>query len=208
MKIWTIPVGAFAVDCYVLQGTGQQAIVVDPGDEAEAIAQRIHDKHLDITAYLLTHGHMDHISALAELQQQHPAPIHMHPADAEWAFTTMNQMPPYGVPQMPPNGILPDLRASQQHQVAGLTYDVIETPGHSPGSVCFYFAEQQILFSGDTLFAGSIGRTDLPGGNAQHMQQSLQLLQQLPPATQVYPGHGNRTSLKREQQYNPYLQTL
>ncbi len=158
-------------------------------------------------AYLLTHGHMDHISALSDLSQKYPAPIRMHPKDAAWAFSPANQMPPYyHTPKFPQQGILADLIESAENHAAGLSYKVLETPGHSPGSVCLYFPDHEILIAGDTLFAGSAGRTDLPGGDARQLQESLQRLVTLPDSVTIYPGHGPLSTIGCEKKNNPYLQ--
>lgn len=206
--VHSLTVGAFASNCYLLaqEQTGL-ALVIDPGDEAARIAATLRENRLKPALYLLTHGHMDHVSGLAELAEKWPVPVALHPADARWAFTEANAMPPYyGTPRAP-RAIDRDLAEGQTWTDLGLRYQVLETPGHSPGSVSFYFPDLHILFPGDVLFAGAVGRTDLPGGHAPTLWNSLQKLMQLPPDTIVYPGHGPATTLDRERKTNPYLQS-
>lgn len=208
MKITSIPVGAFEVNCWILSNQRKDAIIIDPGADAPLIEASIQKRRLNITGYLLTHGHMDHVSALADLCAKYPAPIRMHPSDATWAFSPSNQMPPYYTsPRPPPDDLLhADLTESTGNTMAGFLFDVLETPGHSPGSVCIYFPEAHVLFSGDTILAGSAGRTDFPGGSPADMKNSLKRLLSLPPKTMICSGHGPASKLEEEMQTNPFLQ--
>ena len=161
-----------------------------------------------MSAYLITHGHMDHVSALAPLCAALPAPVAMHPRDAAWAFTADNQMPPfYPVPAQPP-AIERPLADGQTWVDGALRYEVLATPGHTPGGVCFYFPADKVVFTGDTLFANSVGRTDLPGSSERALTTSLRKLLQLPDDTVVYPGHGPHTTIGAERAANPFLQDL
>ena len=118
----------------------------------------------------------------------------------------MNAMPPfYPAPKRPISAKDRVVRHSEEYQDAGLKHRVLHTPGHSPGSVCFHFPDHHTLFSGDTLFAGSVGRTDLPGGDLEMLSQSLAELRRLPPDTTIYPGHGPSTTLRAELESNPFL---
>lgn len=205
MKIIPIVVGAFQVNCYIVAAGGPQALVIDPGDDAGQIAVALRERKLTVAAYLITHGHMDHVGALAELTRCFPAPVAIHPADASWAFTPTNRMLPYyDVPEHP-GAIERSLADGQSFDDAGLHYEVIATPGHSAGGVCYYFPAEKTLFSGDTLFSGSVGRTDLLGSNEVLMEQSLMRLTGLPDDTLIYPGHGPRTTIGREKKSNPFL---
>lgn len=208
MKIKSIPVGAFGVNCWIVSNPKREAIVIDPGADAPLIEATISQMRLTVVGYLLTHGHMDHVSALAELLDKHPAPIRLHPADATWAFSEANQMLPYyPAPTPPPAELLhTDLVESTGNEMAGFTYDVLETPGHSPGSVCLYFVEENAIFTGDTILAGSAGRTDFPGGDAAALRASLKRLLHLPPKTSICSGHGQPSSLEHELLNNPFLQ--
>jgi hydroxyacylglutathione hydrolase len=205
MQITPIVVGAFQVNCYIIAtGTGQ-ALVVDPGDDAGQIAVSLREQNLSVAAYLITHGHMDHVGGLGEITRLFPAPVAMHPADAAWAFTPANQALPYYETPGHPAAIERELADGQKYNDSGISYEVLATPGHTPGGVCFYFPAEKALFSGDTLFSGSIGRTDFPGSDETLMEQSLLRLTGLPDDTFVYPGHGPRTTIGREKKHNPFL---
>ncbi len=205
MNIERLIVGPFQATCSVVWGPERHALVIDPGADAAVILAFLEKHGLDAACYLLTHGHMDHISALAEVSKKHPAPFAMHTLDFNWAFTPSNQLPPYySVPQRPASAPR-TLANGQTWTDGGLNYQVIGTPGHSPGSVCFYFADEGILFSGDTLFLGTVGRTDIPGGDGRVLTQSLRKLAQLPHATRIIPGHGPETKLAEEFRINPFL---
>lgn len=205
MNVQTQVVGPIGSNCHFAIAADRQVLVVDPGADAERLARFIAGRQLRVAAYLLTHGHMDHISALADLSQRHPAPIAMHGADAAWAFGERNQMPPwFGVPEAPA-AIDRVLQDGQTWTDAGFTYRVLETPGHTPGSVCFLFSDAGVAFTGDTLFAGSVGRTDLPGGNTEQLRSALARLSDLPPRTRLYAGHGPPTTLAAELLSNPFL---
>lgn len=206
MKIETIIVGAFDVNCLVLHGMGRRVVVVDPGGDAERIAQYLREQNLTVDGWVLTHGHADHLSALAPLVKRFPAPVAMHPQDAAWAFTPVNQIPPYyPVPEAPPTDIR-ELHEGTAYQAAGLAITVIATPGHTPGSICLYIPAEATLIVGDTLFAGSAGRTDLPGGNPAQLTASLRRLATLPADCRVYPGHGPATTIGMEKRVNPFMQ--
>jgi hydroxyacylglutathione hydrolase len=208
MHIETIVVGEFQVNCYLLWNDSNNVIVIDPGGDAGIIIDYIAKRKLSVVAYLLTHGHMDHISALAEVHDAYPAPIGLHGADLKWAFDKQNQMPPfYGIPRKP-SEIARTLEDGQEWKDAGLAYRVILTPGHTPGSVCFHFEQGGVLLTGDTLFAGSVGRTDLPGGNSRVLAASLKKLAALPGKTVIYPGHGPSSSMAAEKETNYFMQGL
>lgn len=205
LNITRIEVGAFGANCYIVRTEALDALIIDPGAEAESISKIVSHCRLTVKAYLITHGHMDHIRALAPLWAQIQAPIAMHGLDVKWAFGESNQMPPYfSVPHRPEN-IERLLKGGEKWDAEGFRYEVIATPGHSPGSVCFYFPDENILFSGDTIFRDSVGRTDLPGGDMKELTKSLQALAVLPPQTKVYPGHGPETTIAREINSNPFL---
>ena len=205
MNVETLPVGPLEVNCYLAWLNGPDTLVIDPGGDAEEVAAAVSRNSLRVAGYLLTHGHVDHIDALAELYDRHPAPVVLHSADLEWAFEPRNQLQPYYGSPRRPAGEIGDVRDGHSGDVAGLQYTVIGTPGHTPGSVCFWFEQDAALFGGDLLFAGSIGRTDLPGGDARAMTASLQRVMSLPDSTVVYPGHGPATTLGKEKQTNPFF---
>jgi len=207
ISVESIVVGTFEVNCWIVWSEQHKALVIDPGAEAGHIAAFLKQKELDVAAYLLTHGHMDHVSGLADLHAIFPAPIGMHAADLAWAFSDANQMPPYYDTPRRPSGIGRDLRDGDAWTDAGLSYRVMATPGHTLGSVCFLFESAACLFTGDTLFAGSIGRTDFPGSDPRAMQRSLRIFTHLAGNPRIYPGHGPVTDLATEKTANFFLQS-
>jgi len=200
-------VSLFESNCFIIHGREPgRVLVVDPGDNAGDILAHLEENKLTVAAYLITHGHVDHVSGLAAMFEQCPAPVAMHPQDARWAFTEVAALPPYyGAPKAPAR-IERDLAEGQTWTDLGLTYQIMETPGHSPGGVAFYFPGEKMVFSGDNLFRGSIGRSDLPGANPATLAASLKRLLTLPDDTRVYCGHGPETTIGRERQSNPFLQ--
>jgi len=207
MNIEAIMVGEFQVNCFVLWVKRPMAVVIDPGADPAAIRGLLRDKGLTPAVYLLTHGHYDHVSALNELCTAMPAPTGLHLADLEWTFTDINQMPPfYNSPGKRPSSIF-KLDDGISRTYAGMTFCIIHTPGHTPGSVCIYFKESGALFTGDTLFSGSVGRTDLPGGSSRDLQSSLARLTSMPEETKVFPGHGPDTTIQKEKATNFFMRS-
>lgn len=206
LEVECLSVGPFAANCYLVYGPSRRALVLDPGAEAEIITQALLGHRLTVAAYLLTHGHVDHLSALADLQARHPAPYALLEADYRWAFSAANQLPPY-YPAARQPGTPPLLVRAQQNwkPAPDLAGRILAAPGHSPGGLCAYFEAEGLLFTGDTLFRDSVGRTDLPGGNPALLAASLKTLAQLPPATRIFPGHGPATTLSDELRANPFL---
>ncbi len=201
-------VGPFESNCFFLIDETNDCVVIDPGDDGNALREEIERRGLKPIALLLTHGHIDHITGLPELLSRHPVPVYLHPDDAAWAFEPQNRLPPwYNGPPSPAPVDVRDPRSPAPLVIGPWSFRVLETPGHSPGSVCYYLPEQALLFSGDTLFQGSIGRTDLPGGDAGTIEDSLQRLSGLPPETRVFPGHGPETNIADECRMNPWLRS-
>jgi hydroxyacylglutathione hydrolase len=179
MQIKTIKVGSLQTNCYiVIDEKSKEAVVIDPGDEAARILPEI--KGLKIRYIILTHGHPDHFGALDEIQQATGAPLLMNKADS-WFFK-------------------PDqaLKEGDEIKFGGETLKIIHTPGHTRGGICLYTKGH--LFSGDTLFWGTHGRTDLPGSSAEEMKRSLKKLSALPDETRVYPGHDEFTTIRDEKE--------
>lgn len=206
--------GAFRENAWLaFCGGGGEAVVVDPGDEAPRIVEAARAAGADIREILLTHGHVDHLSALPGVLRAFPrAVVRIAPADAAWCFTQAGEMPPYSVPPPPAPEALRPVAEGDGFPVGPVRFRVLATPGHSPGGVCYLAldagdpeAAPLTLFSGDTLFAGTIGRTDFPGSDPEAMGRSLARLASLPPSTRVYPGHGPATTLSRELATNPWL---
>ena len=207
MNIESITVGAFQTNCFVVWSEPQHAVVIDPGSEAERIAEFLRGNGLTPACYLLTHGHMDHVSGVADLHDTMPAPVGIASVDLEWAFSVDNRMPPFYEPPRRPSET--EIRLTEgENPLEKLGYEcsVIATPGHTPGSVCLLFPQDKALFSGDTLFAGSVGRTDMPGGDSRTLNESLKKLTALPDDTVVYCGHGPSTTIGREKEVNYFVQ--
>ena len=201
MKRMTIQVGSFEVNCSILSDHGK-AWIVDPGNEGERIASLLQKEGLTPAGILLTHAHFDHIGGIPDLQKAFPdLPVFVNGPDLAMFGHPMNQLPPDYPSIGKPKG-LRGLRGLGS--LEGL--EVIETPGHTPGGVCYFLAQEKLLLSGDTLFAGSVGRTDLPGGDMATLMNSLKKLTALPDDTLVIPGHGPMTSIAAEKRGNPFLQ--
>ena len=195
LKVHTLTVGLYQTNCYIVhQENSSSCCVIDPGYEPETILDFLDEKKLTPAAILLTHGHFDHVGAVRTLAAEYSrCPVYLCTEDLI--------MPP----QMT-NGPLyhtDGYREGSQLELAGISWQVLHTPGHTPGSVCLI--AENCLFSGDTLFAGSCGRTDLPCGSFRDIQKSLCRLSHLEKNYLVFPGHGDSTTLDDEKRYNPYL---
>ena len=195
MKISILPVGMYQENTYVIHQEGH-TVIVDPGGHPEIISAYI-DTQQKVEAIVLTHGHQDHVSAVDPLVKQYGCPVFLHPGDfdlvgknsSEHAFSTPLKC------TITPMGSVID--------VPGFHFEVLETPGHTLGSVCLVC--ENVMFSGDTLFAGSIGRTDLADSDPNKMKDSLKRLLDMDGEYHVLPGHGPSTTLQKEKQTNPYL---
>lgn len=208
MHVESLVLGAFETNCFVVWNQTAEALIVDPADDAPAILGFLNARHLSPSAILLTHGHVDHISAAAEIADSTGAVVYLHDKDREWAFSEFNSFPPwYPAPKSPAKAVVPFPPDGETITIAGIRLKVMWTPGHTPGSVCLLAEKGEILFSGDTLFAGSVGRTDLPGGNSRQLALSLKKLSSLQDALVVYPGHGPKTTIERERATNFFLRT-
>ena len=192
MKITTIPLGLYQTNCYIL-AEGDRCLVIDPGDEAEKLLAFLQRQSLSVEAILLTHGHFDHVGAVKRLAAETDCRVFLHEQELTLpAAMTAGKL-----------YYTDCYKEGDRLTLAGLTFEVLHTPGHTPGSVCLRFGED--LFSGDTLFAGSCGRTDFPGSSPADMVRSLSRLSKLEDELKVYPGHGEATTIGEEKRYNPYL---
>jgi glyoxylase-like metal-dependent hydrolase (beta-lactamase superfamily II) len=197
MERLTITTGSFEVNCSILSENGR-AWIVDPGGEAERIIALLGKKGLEPAGILLTHAHFDHIGAVNALQAAFTdLKITVHRNDLPVITHPMNCMPPDYPPVTMPKNIVETTDAPG--------CEIIENPGHTPGGVCYYFPAEKLLLAGDTLFAGSVGRTDLPGGDMATLMRSLKKLTDLPGDTLVIPGHGMHTTISAEKASNPFL---
>jgi glyoxylase-like metal-dependent hydrolase (beta-lactamase superfamily II) len=199
-----IAVGPYEVNCSVLWADPEKAWVVDPGYDTEEILSILKENGLKLGMVVLTHAHFDHISSVNQILQGQNIPVYMHRADEVFAFSPMNAMPPYP-PTAKPASIDLGKKDGDTLECGGLKAELIATPGHTPGGWCLYFKEDKLLIAGDTLFAGSVGRTDLPGGDWDTLAESLKKLKVLPDETRVICGHGPGTTIGIEKKNNPYL---
>jgi len=203
-----LPVGWLQCNCSVI-GDEQthEAMVIDPGDQIEDILQILREEKLSLKQIVITHAHIDHVGGAMKLKAATGAPILMNQND--YALLKMLDMQASWVGMAPPGAVQVDEAAGQGQilQIGGISSSVIHTPGHTEGSICVYFPAEKKLIAGDTLFAGGIGRTDLPGGSMEKIMRSLhtQVLV-LPDDTEVFPGHGPLTTIGEERETNPFLQ--
>ena len=202
-----LPLGAIGANCVILWEDPAAAWIVDPGAEPEAICAFLEKKGLTPALILFTHGHFDHIGAVDGLLARYPnLPVHIGPGDVPMIGHPQNAWPPDYEAVKKPATLVADLVDGATLSAGGLTAQVIATPGHTPGGACFLFAGQKLLLTGDTLFEGSCGRTDFPGGSPRQLNESLRRLAGLDPELTVVPGHGSITTIAREVASNPFLQ--
>jgi hydroxyacylglutathione hydrolase len=205
MDIRCLTVGPLQENCWIVR-RDDRALVIDPGDEAERIVAAV--ENITVEAILLTHTHFDHVGAVAPLARHTGAPVYCPELEVPvlqdinaYVFPGFGPFEPYD-PERTVHG-------GERLSLAGLDLDVIFTPGHSPGHVSYSIADEQVLLDGDVLFQGSIGRTDLPGGDFRTLLDSIAtLLNTLPDETRVLPGHMGETTLGRERATNPFLHEL
>lgn len=188
----TFPLGDYQTNCYLVRQAGQtQCVLIDPGYAADFLLDTLNAKGLELSAIALTHGHFDHVGAVRDLAAETGCRVYL-------SGDELSLPPAITAGRLYYTDLYTD-----RFTAAGIPFTVLKTPGHTPGSVCLRTGS--LLFSGDTLFAGSCGRTDLPGGNPADMRASLKLLAAIPENLTVYPGHGEATTLDAEKRYNPYL---
>lgn len=204
MRTISVVTGEIFENSYIVfDEEARQGVVLDPGDDAEKIMAQIDQNGIAITHILLTHGHWDHIGAIDALRERYGAKVAIHEADAEMLTSERKNLSFLrGIPlTLGSADIL--FKDKDAIDVGNTHITVLHTPGHSPGSVC-YIADNA-MFSGDTLFENSIGRTDLPGGSMEQMRASLGRLKTIEEDYEVYPGHGGATTLSEEKAMNPYM---
>lgn len=208
MIIDTVVVGPFATNCYIVGSeSSKEGIIIDPGDEAGVILRRVSELGLDIKLIVLTHGHIDHIGALKDIKEATGAEMAIHADDAKslhskGSLILSMLVSGLSYPKPPPPDRL--LKDGDSLDISDLHFEVLHTPGHTPGGICLL--GEGVVFSGDALFNFGIGRTDLPGGNYRQLMKSIHTkLMVLPDDTVVYPGHGRETTIGAERIGNPFL---
>ena len=199
-------VGSVSTNCYLLKNkeTGEM-LIIDPGDNAGKIEQKILEMQGKPIAILLTHGHFDHILAAEEIRKKYNVPIYADQKEEKTLQDARINLTAYqgNGYTLKADVYLTDL---QVEELAGFSVQMIETPGHTVGSCCYYLKDEDVLFSGDTVFCGSVGRTDFPGSSSATIVNSLhRLLDALPDETEVYPGHDVSTTIGYEKRYNPFV---
>jgi glyoxylase-like metal-dependent hydrolase (beta-lactamase superfamily II) len=201
MIVKRITVGALESNCYVVgDKKSKDAIVIDPGDEPERIIEVINENNFKVGAIVCTHAHFDHIGVVGDIQKHTGGKILIHEKDREIYRGAKDQAALWGfnVDDVPePDGYI---REGEKIQVGKLEFEVLHTPGHSPGGICLY--GEGIVFTGDTLFQGSVGRTDFFGGDMEKLKNSFKRLLELPEDTKVFSGHGPDTTIKKERKEN------
>ncbi len=202
MKIYTLEVGYLGTDCYAVTNNGE-AVLIDPGDDFYKISAFLEREKLALKAVFLTHGHFDHIGAVNALKEKYEVPVYIHKADYEMAKNpVLNFSYDFGGPEIfcDPDKFYED---GEILSIIGETFEIIHTPGHTEGGVCIRVSDS--IFTGDTLFYGSIGRTDLYKGDYGTLMTSLKKLVSLEGDYKVFPGHGEATTISYEKKTNPYL---
>jgi glyoxylase-like metal-dependent hydrolase (beta-lactamase superfamily II) len=202
-------VGAFQENCYLVTGADGETLVIDPGDEADRLIEAIDQEGLKVKLIANTHSHADHILAIAPIVRATGCKFTMSEAEEQFlrsrpptsnAYITVTELPPT------PDWFVTD---GEEFEVGGLRFTVLFTPGHTPGGVCYYNAENAVVFTGDTLFQASIGRTDFQGGSAEQLLENIRdKLLTLPDETTVLSGHGDPTTIGQERRFNPFLRGL
>ncbi|MDD5866593.1 MAG: MBL fold metallo-hydrolase [Lachnospiraceae bacterium] len=206
-EIQQMIVGPIQTNCYILSDPKtKEAIVIDPGAEADRIAREIRKKGLSVIAYLLTHAHWDHIDGLSDLKSEFPAPVYISEKEKETLENpAINMSLPLGGQEKTYQADI-FLKDGEDVTLKSFYFRCISTPGHTPGGACYYFPQEKILFSGDSLFCGSIGRTDGVKGSMADLVRALrEKVLILPEQTLVLPGHGPETDIRQEEASNMYL---
>jgi glyoxylase-like metal-dependent hydrolase (beta-lactamase superfamily II) len=210
MDVRSFTVGPVAENCFIFRRDGAaRGLVVDPGDEADRLLRAIEELGIEIEAILLTHTHFDHVGAVAPVARATGAPVYCPELEVPVLADIMAFVPWPGFGPFESWDAEETVKGGERLELAGMGIEVLFTPGHSPGHVTYSVADELALFSGDVLFQGSVGRTDLPGGHAPTLMESLRtLVESFPEETTVYPGHMGITSLGAERATNPFLTTL
>lgn len=203
LEIAGVALGQYQTNCYVVRASADasEAVVIDPGAQAQALIGALDERGIVPVAILVTHYHFDHLGAVADLAERYGCPVWMCADEAHGLSDPDSVFPGQGVRSWHPDVLL---KGDERFELAGIAFETYRAPGHSPAHLAFRSGED--LFSGDVLFHGSVGRTDLPGGDWAVLERSIEsLMRALPPGTRVHPGHGPSTTLGQEFQANPFL---
>ena len=206
MKIEKFVTGIISTNCYLaINEETKQTVVIDPAACPSYLMGHMKSEGLQVEAILLTHGHFDHIMGIDDLRREFPVPVYVHEGDRETLLD-----PALNLSSSYTNGYTFDgadyIRDGQRLELAGFSFQVIHTPGHTPGGVCYYLESEGVLFSGDTLFQNSVGRTDFPNSSMSDLIRSLrEKVMKLPDDVKVYPGHMGETTIGHERKYNPFI---
>lgn len=208
MKVYKTEVSSFATNCYFAVNEAiQEGIIVDPGAEVEQILAMIKQANAKCVAIFLTHGHSDHIGALNDLRKETGADVYVSAKDKKMLSDARSNLSLFfgdNIKCAEPEHVID---GDEHITVAGMEFDVMATPGHTPGGICFYNKESNMLFAGDTIFCESIGRTDFPGGSYKEILNSIKTkILVLPEDTNILPGHGPTSTVGWERRRNPFLQ--
>jgi hydroxyacylglutathione hydrolase len=208
MKWYQLPLGALQTNCYIIEGPEQSCIIFDPGSEGKKLIKWLTKRELKPLAIFLTHAHFDHIGAVDAVRENYNIPVYVHEEEEDWLPDPALNGSKYFAMQELLKVKKADfiIKNEKAMKVGGFEFSILETPGHSPGSVSYYFKEDGFVVSGDALFKSSIGRTDLPGGNHKQLIKSIhEKLLFLPEETEVLSGHGPITTIGEEMDNNPFL---
>lgn len=206
MRICRLTVGPISTNCYIIvEESKKRALIVDPGGDADRIMNKIKELQVSVEAILLTHGHFDHMLAADTLREKYQVKVYLGQDDSELIKNPMeNVSGMFGKPMSTHADVL--LRDGQVLELAGFEIKVLATPGHTKGGVCYYIEKETVVFSGDTIFQASVGRSDFPTGSGASLSKSIrEKIFTLPEDTQLFPGHGDSTVVSYEKKYNMFV---